>query len=170
MNLFRLAKLPGMDWMHYPLHALSMLYIISSARTGRVKKKLGVTKDGLTCHSTTGVEKHQKPSKLALSLPEGAQVSFFYSLTSPILSRAPGFAPATHPSCLCSFSSVLLNAIFDCRTVFFPSASHFIATLQSWLLIESWLGKSHNAEHECPKPFQFTMFVSFYCRRIMRLF
>ena len=115
--------------------------------------------------------KHQKPSYLAFSLPEGAQVSFFYFPTKPYLPRAPGFAAAAHPSCLCfGFTSVLLHAVLDCPAVFFPSCSHFIATLQSWLSSSKadWgLKRSTNAQSPL---IQFAMFVLFYCRRIMRLF
>ncbi len=109
--------------------ALVDFTIISRARTGgRVKKKLGVTNDGLTCHSITGVEKHQKRSYLALSLPGGKQVSFFYSPTSPVLFRAPGFDPAG-PSFLSMFL-FLCPSVCDLRlshpfSSFFPSKAYW---------------------------------------------
>lgn len=83
-------------------------------------KKTGVTKDGLTCHSIIGVERHQKPSCLALPLPGGAQVPVF-----------------------------LLYAIFDCPTIFLPFSvrqpihCYFAVMVPLRKLIE----KSHNVEH-----------------------
>ena len=69
----------------------------------------------------TGVQKYQKLSYLALSLPRGAQVSFFFILQPALFCPVPlASAQPAHPSCLCSFSSVHLYEIFDCPALFLP--------------------------------------------------